>query len=161
MKGALTKTSNSEWFSCVGHGSSWSLLKNLRACVATSHSCHTFKIICSPTIKSRYTNSKEMVKASTTSKGILLSSCQLLKLVATLLKVLIAQELIIQCDFDLHESHTFNHTHICNIAHAHITCSYIAPLLTWSTPPLDVKSTPLSTWSALPLDVKSTPSRRE
>ena len=61
------------------------------------------------------------------SKGILLPSWQLLKSVATLLKVLIAQELLIQCNFLLPRSHTFNHTHICNIAHARkITCNYVA-----------------------------------
>ena len=53
--------------------------------------------ILAPAIKSRYTSSKEVVKASTTSKCIL--PCQLLKSVATLLKVLIAQELIIQRNF--------------------------------------------------------------
>ena len=59
-----------------------------------------------------------MVKASTTSIPRVFFF-HLLESVATLLKVLIAQELIIQCDFDFHESHTFNHTHIiCNIARA-------------------------------------------
>ena len=92
-KGHWQKMSNGEWFSCVEHGSSWSFLKNLRACHTTSHSCYTLKIICSPAIKSWYISSEEMVKASTTSKGILLPSWQLLKSVATLLKVLVAQEL--------------------------------------------------------------------